>query len=128
MTWFPYSRCNSLTLTPECCWNKIMKTKELDIHMRNGDQAKWSSTRLRLATLVFAAVVTAVASLGAQTSTTGDVAGVVTDPTAAVLSGVSVTLKNVDTGGSTSTTTNAQGSFNFPLLQPGHYSVSAIAQ
>jgi Carboxypeptidase regulatory-like domain len=49
----------------------------------------------------------------------------VTDTTAAVVSGVSVTLKNVDTGSSTSTTTNSQGSYNFPFLQPGHYSVSA---
>src|SRR5258708_9662332 len=110
---------------PECCWNKIMKTKEVDIHMRNGDQAKWSSTSLRLATLVFGAVVTTVASLGAQTSTTGDVAGVVTDPTAAVLSGVSVTLKNVDTGGPNSPTPHPQQSRNFLPSPTPHYFLSA---
>jgi len=70
----------------------------------------------------------AVASLYAQTSTTGAIAGVVTDPTAAVMAGVSVTLKNVETGSSNSTTTNSQGSYNFPMLQPGHYSVSATAE
>ena len=70
-------------------------------------------------------MVTAVASLFGQTATTGDIAGVVTDPTAAVVTGVPITLKNVDTGSSTSTTTNAQGSYNFSLLQPGNYSVSA---
>src|SRR5258708_10880490 len=43
------------------------------------------------------------------------------------MSGVSVTLKNVDTGSSNSTTTNSQGSYNFPFLQPGNYSVSANA-
>src|SRR5258706_5166962 len=74
--------------------------------------------------LMFVLVVMAVASLTAQTSTTGDIAGVVTDPTAAVVPGVSVTLTNVDTGSSASTTTNAEGSFNFSLLQPGNYSVS----
>jgi hypothetical protein len=70
-------------------------------------------------------MITAVASLFGQTATTGDIAGVVTDPTAAVVTGVPITLKNVDTGSSTSTTTNAQGSYNFSLLQPGKYSVSA---
>ena len=77
--------------------------------------------------LMFVLVVMAVTSLRAQTSTTGDIAGVVTDPASAVMSGVSVTLKNVDTGSSNSTTTNSQGSYNFPLLQPGNYSVSASA-
>jgi hypothetical protein len=76
-------------------------------------------------TVVF--VVMAVASLRAQTATTGDIAGVVTDPTAAVVSGVSLRLKNVDTGSSISTTTNSQGLYNFPFVQPGHYSVSATA-
>jgi Carboxypeptidase regulatory-like domain len=65
--------------------------------------------------LMFIFVVMAVASLRAQTSTTGDIAGVVTDPTAAVVPGVSVTLKNVDNGSSTSTTAYSQGSYNFPL-------------
>src|ERR1700723_728816 len=70
-------------------------------------------------------MITAVASLFGQTATTGDIAGVVTDPTAAVVTGVPITLKNVDTCSSTSTATNAQGSYNFSLLQPGNYSVSA---
>jgi hypothetical protein len=70
-------------------------------------------------------VSTAVATLGAQTATTGDIAGVITDPTAAVVSGVSVTLTNLDTGSTTSTTTNSQGSYNFAFLQPGNYSISA---
>src|SRR5580704_18773328 len=67
----------------------------------------------------------AAVSVGAQTSTTGDIAGVVTDPTAAVVSGAPIALKNVDTGSSISTTTNAQGSYDFSLLQPGNYSLSA---
>jgi len=96
--------------------------------MKDGDHAKWSANGLRATALVFAVAVMSVASLRAQTATTGDIAGVVTDPTAAVVSGVSVTLKNVDTGSSTSTTTNSQGSYNFPLVQPGRYSVSVTAQ
>ncbi|HSY64451.1 MAG TPA: carboxypeptidase-like regulatory domain-containing protein, partial [Terriglobales bacterium] len=92
------------------------------------DKQKWSpnySCALTIWLCVFVAM--AVSSLWAQTATTGDIAGVVTDQTAAVLSGVSITLKNVDTGSSASTTTNSQGSYNFSLLQPGNYSISANA-
>src|SRR5580704_5451397 len=72
-------------------------------------------------------MMTAVASLFGQTATTGDIAGLVTDPAAAVVSGAPITLKNVDTGSLTSTTTNGQGLYNFSFLQPGKYSVSANA-
>jgi Carboxypeptidase regulatory-like domain len=85
--------------------------------MKDNDQKQCSNTNL-CAAMAFMVlfVVTAVASLGAQTATTGDIAGVITDPTAAVLSGVAVTLTNLDTGSSTSTTTNSQGSYNFAFL------------
>ncbi len=94
--------------------------------MTDSDQRPCSNTNL-CASMAFVVlfVVSAVASLGAQTATTGDIAGVVTDPTAAVLSGVVVTLTNLDTGSSTSTTTNSQGSYNFVFLQPGNYSIIA---
>src|SRR5580704_15939761 len=93
-----------------------------------GDQQKWSTIySYTLAVFVFVFLVMTVSSLWAQTSTTGAIAGVVTDPTAAVLPGVSVMLKNIDTGTSASTTSNSQGSYNFPLLAPGNYSVSANA-
>jgi Carboxypeptidase regulatory-like domain len=96
--------------------------------MKDNDLKQCSNNNLRApVAFIILFVVTAVASLGAQTATTGDIAGVVTDPTAAVVSGVSVTLTNLDTGSSTSTTTNLQGSFNFAFLQPGNYSISAAA-
>ena len=96
--------------------------------MKEGGQQRWVANNVRTPmVLMFVLVVMAVTGLRAQTSTTGDIAGVVTDPTAAVVSGVSVTLKKLDSGSSISTTTNSQGSYNFPLLQPGNYSVSAKA-
>jgi hypothetical protein len=68
-----------------------------------GDQQKWSTIySYTLAVFVFAFLVMTVSSLWAQTSTTGAIAGVVTDPSAAVLPGVSVMLKNIDTGSSAS--------------------------
>src|ERR1700722_15335857 len=105
-----------------------MSSRALIIWTSPGDQKKWSTSySCAPAVVVVAFLVVAVSSLWAQTATTGAIAGVVTDPTAAVVSGVSVKLKNVDTGSSTSTTSNSQGSFNFPFLQPGNYSISATA-
>src|SRR5580704_12398611 len=105
-----------------------MFSRAVTFGTNRGDQQKWSTIySYKLTVLVLVFLVMTVSSLWAQTSTTGAIAGVVTDPTAAVLAGVSVMLKNVDTGSSASTTTNAQGSYNFPLLQPGNYSVSANA-
>src|ERR1700686_2970795 len=95
--------------------------------MKDGDRQQRSNAFVHTHLMLLLVVLMAAVSVGAQTSTTGAIAGVITDPTAAVVSGVSITLKNVDTGSSASTTTNAQGSYNFPLLQPGNYSVSANA-
>src|SRR5579871_6040393 len=94
--------------------------------MKNGGQQKWAHTYLFIPTALLSVffVLMAVVSLWAQTATTGSISGGVTDPSAAVIAGVPVTLKNLDTGSSTSTTTNEQGSFSFSLLQPVHYSVT----
>src|SRR5260370_9506613 len=126
MTSFPYLAACSLRLPVLVEENH--KAKEVEHYMKDGGQQRWATNNLRTPTvLMFVLVVVAVTGLRAQTSTTGDIAGVVTDPTTAVVSGVSVTLKNVDSGSSSSTTTNSQGSYSFPLLQPGNYSVSARA-
>jgi hypothetical protein len=93
--------------------------------MKDCDRQQRANTFAQTHLLLLLVVLMAAVSVGAQTSTTGDIAGVVTDPTAAVVPGAPIRLKNVDTGSSTSTTTNAQGSYTFSLLQPGHYSVSA---
>ena len=61
----------------------------------------------------------------AQTSTTADTAGVVTDTSGAVVPGAKVNLKSLDTGESRTETANSQGEYRFSLLVPGHYEVSA---
>ena len=83
------------------------------------------STSLSFAIALF--VMMAMSQVWAQTTTTGDISGVVTDPTGAVVPNVSVMLKNVDTGSSQSATTNSLGAYRFALLSPGNYSVSASA-
>jgi len=63
-----------------------------------------------------------------QSLTSGDVTGIVTDQSGAVLGNATVTLKNDYTGATATRTTNAQGVYRFPLLNPGSYTVSATAQ
>lgn len=93
--------------------------------MKDCHRRHWSNNFAQTHLLLLLVVMMAAIRVSAQTSTTGDIAGVVTDPTAAVVSDAPITLKNVETGSSASTSTNAQGSYNFSLLQPGNYSVSA---
>ena len=62
-----------------------------------------------------------------QSITTGDITGVVTDPSGAVVPKANVTLKNRDTGATQTRTTNAQGVYRFQLLVPGNYTVSSNA-
>jgi len=54
----------------------------------------------------------------------GTVDGTVRDATGAMLTGIKVTLKNIDTGVSRDTTTNDSGYYFFPLVNPGRYEVS----
>ncbi|MGC2235007.1 MAG: carboxypeptidase-like regulatory domain-containing protein [Pyrinomonadaceae bacterium] len=57
----------------------------------------------------------------------GTIAGTVTDPNAAIVPGASVTVTNIETNISATTTTNEEGVFTFPLLLPGKYKISATA-
>ena len=58
--------------------------------------------------------------LFAQTDS-GRVRGTVTDPQGAILSGATVTLTNPDTARVQTATTNAQGAYDFDVVQRGHY-------
>jgi hypothetical protein len=58
----------------------------------------------------------------------GSITGKVTDPTGAVLPGATVTVKNAATNVENTTTTNGDGDYNFPLLQPGRYNLTVNAQ
>ena len=60
-------------------------------------------------------------------SATGEILGRVTDQQGAVLAGATVTAKDTTSGRSRTTTTNAEGSYAFPNLQPGTYEVTAEA-
>ena len=63
----------------------------------------------------------------AQTSTTGDLAGVVSDPTGAVVPNVKVQLRSVEQGGARETKTTDAGAYRFSLLPAGTYEVDVDA-
>lgn len=65
------------------------------------------------------------ASVGqAQSLVAGDISGVVTDPSAAVISGATVTLTSLDTGSTQSSTSGSDGTYRFNLLKPGRYELT----
>jgi hypothetical protein len=80
-------------------------------------------TRIVVILLIAALAFSGQAAI-AQTLTTGDITGSVTDVTGAVVPGVNIALRSLDTGATQSTTTNDQGVYRFTLLKPGHYSVT----
>jgi outer membrane receptor protein involved in Fe transport len=65
--------------------------------------------------------------LAAQTATTGEVAGVVTDPSNAVVPDAKVSLKDETKGGVQDTKTGRDGNYSFHLLTPGPYTIAVTA-
>jgi hypothetical protein len=54
-------------------------------------------------------------------SSTGQIKGLVTDPTGALVPGAQVTAVSLDTGFTRTTVSRSDGSFLIPLLEPSHY-------
>jgi outer membrane receptor protein involved in Fe transport len=63
----------------------------------------------------------------AQSITSGDVTGTITDPSGAGVPNAAVTLTNTNTNASTNTTTNMAGNYRFAFVLPGTYSVTVTA-
>ncbi len=77
---------------------------------------------------ILAAICAAVLLSGsafAQTAATGNIEGVVTDATGAVLPGVTVVVKNTETNVAREITTDGDGRYRASALQPGTYEVVA---
>ena len=62
-----------------------------------------------------------------QSVTSGDIVGVVTDPSGAVIPNAKVTATNDNTGAVHNATTNGEGFYRFSFLQPGPYTVTTTA-
>ena len=75
-----------------------------------------------------AAIAFAAIPAFSQSLTTGDIAGIVTDPSGAVIPGVAVALSSTETGASQNTPPpNQAGAYRFTLLKPGTYTVRGHA-
>src|SRR5271163_4210082 len=71
------------------------------------------------------AVLASCVLLGAQNAVlTGSLAGLVTDPSGAVVPGTSVIVQNLATGVKQSALTNHAGLYRFPVMPPGTYSIT----
>jgi Carboxypeptidase regulatory-like domain len=58
----------------------------------------------------------------------GSLAGKITDPNGAVVPGSKVEVKNTETGIMSSAVTGEDGTYSFPLLQPGKYQLSVTKE
>jgi Carboxypeptidase regulatory-like domain len=88
--------------------------------------ASWNSMRRAFANgLSLILLIGLWSSLGsAQTITTGDITGVVSDQTGAIIPNSKIVLKNVDNGQTRSMTAGSAGEFRFTTLQPGNYQLT----
>ena len=59
---------------------------------------------------------------------TGELRGIVSDPSGGLLGGASVTISNTDTGFARTETTDDHGAFRVPALQPGPYKITVDAK
>jgi hypothetical protein len=71
------------------------------------------------------ALLLATAGVAAAQGTNAALSGTVTDEQGGVLPGVTVTVRNVDTGTVRTVVTEADGQFRVPALLPGRYDISA---
>src|SRR2546421_2133723 len=86
------------------------------------------SVRQRTFCVLFAAFLVLAASGVAWSQTVqGVITGTITDPTGAVVPGATVTITNVGTNISQTTTTGSDGSYRFPLVPPGTYTIEIKA-
>src|SRR5262245_32580132 len=77
----------------------------------------------RLSCLIPAALL--IATTAAAQTATGTISGTVRDASNAVVPGVTLTVANAATGASRSTTTDAEGRYTLPGLEPGDYELRA---
>ncbi len=73
-------------------------------------------------------LLVAIMALPSFAQTLGEITGVVTDPSGAVVVGANVTVNNPQINLTRTATTNEAGNYNFPALLPGSYDVRVEMQ
>src|SRR5262249_6157867 len=92
----------------------------------DADRRSFMTTTRRGAAMLFGiAVVLLMTSPAAAQTVTGTVQGTVTDTSGAVLPGVSIAIRHVNTGAERILVTNQEGFYSAPFLQIGQYTVTA---
>jgi hypothetical protein len=101
-------------------FNRASEKSKFDLMSNLGEERMKSR-------IFFAAVILLAASayLFAQTSS---ISGTVSDPSNALIPGVSVVATNTDTGVALTVLTNDSGTYNFVTLPPGPYKLAATLQ
>ncbi|MGA7927963.1 MAG: carboxypeptidase-like regulatory domain-containing protein, partial [Candidatus Sulfotelmatobacter sp.] len=85
------------------------------------------NTSTKLVALIAVVALLLPGVLLAQSTTTGVITGTVSDASGAVLPNVTVNMKNVERGFTNTAKTNSQGAYQFPLLEPGTYTITVTA-
>jgi carboxypeptidase family protein len=87
-----------------------------------------SSRVWRIWRVAFALAVLTSVAWPARAQVVGQIQGTVTDAQGGVLPGVSLTLRNTETGAARTAVTEADGVYRFAGLQPGTYALKAELQ
>src|SRR5258708_2914296 len=87
-----------------------------------------NSAAYRFLALIVVLSLVSIGALHGQTAVTGGLEGNVTDPSGAAISGATVEATNADTAVIESTVTNNDGSYRFPSLIPGTYTITVKKQ
>ncbi len=69
-----------------------------------------------------------LSAMVAWAAITGSISGIITDPSGAVISGVTVIAASEERGVQSTTVTDSKGFYNFPTLAIGHYDVTISQQ
>jgi hypothetical protein len=84
---------------------------------------------LRLRTVAYLMILALTAACCfAQSVFSGNIQGVVSDPSGAAIPAAAIGLRNVDTGVTASATSSGSGNYRLSSLAPGNYVVSAEAR
>lgn len=99
------------------------------IGLKNANIFHGTLLRVCECTLLAVLLLLCTAGLGlAQNTNSGEIRGTVTDPSGAVIPGVSVTILNVDTGVTTNLATNDVGLYDAVSILPGRYRITFVKQ
>src|SRR5438045_9538575 len=71
--------------------------------------------------LLFSALLTFQGASCIQAQTLGTVTGEVRDPSGSIVAGAIITVRNTETNGIRTATTNEEGIYSIPALNPGAY-------